>query len=180
MNSTELPDSPTSGQKRPPTFLDNIERVLLRIILGAVLALALLLGFAAWQTRHQKPGMVAALPATTTVSLVVDFGDGAQKRLSGLASTPGMTVLDVMNLAKSHARPVEFTSNGAGERALLTSIDGVKNEGIEAGITTARCWQYWVNGQYGRTSMGVAKVSPGDWVIWAYRPYESDPKPPAR
>jgi hypothetical protein len=148
------------------------------MILGAVVVLALLLGFAAWHVRHQGGAPAVASPASSTITVVIDFGDGSQRRLSGLAATPGMTVLDAMNLAKAHPHPIAFTCSGAGDRALLTSIDDVKSEGIEAGIATARCWQYWINAQYGMTSIGVAKLQPGDRVTWAYRPYESDPKPP--
>ncbi len=173
------PPSPTSGGKPAPTFLDGVERVLLRIILAALVVLALLLGFAAWHTRHQKNAALAVSPASTSISVLVDFGDGSQKRFANLAFTKDMTVLDAMKLAATHPRPLVSEIKGTGDRAQLMSIDGQRDEGIEKGVAAARCWQYWVNAQYGMTSIGVAKLQPGDRVTWAYRPYESDPKPPA-
>lgn len=140
--------------------------------------LALLLGFAAWHSRHQKAAAIAGNPASTSIAVLVDFGDGSQKRLADLAFTKEMTVLDAMTLAGLHPRPIVSEIKGSGDRAQLMSIDGQRDEGIEKGIAVARCWQYWVNTQYGMTSIGVAKLQPGDRVIWAYRPYESDPKPP--
>lgn len=170
--------SPATGDKPAPTFLDGVERVLLRIILAALIILALLLGFAAWHTRHQKAAAAAAAPASTAISVLVDFGDGSQKRLADLSFTKDMTVLDAMKLAGTHPRPIVSEIKGVGDRAQLMSIDGQRDEGIEKGIALARCWQYWVNTQYGMTSIGVAKLQAGDRVSWAYRPYESDPKPP--
>lgn len=170
--------NPASGGRPAPTFLDGVERVLLRIILAALVVLAVLLGFAAWHARQQKAATVVAAPASTAISLLIDYGDGAQKRLAGLAFTPEMTVFDAMNLANAHPRPIMCVVKGTGDRAQLMSIDDLRDEGAEKGIKTARCWQYWVNAQYGMTSIGVAKLEPGDRVVWAYRPYESDPKPP--
>ena len=173
------PPSPASGDKPAPTFLDGVERVLLRVILAALVILALLLGFAAWHTRHQKAAAVAATPMSTTVSVLVDFGDGSQNRITDLAFTSDMTVVDAMKLAGTHPRPLASEIKGTGDRAQLMSIDGQRDEGIQKGVAAARCWQYWVNAQYGMTSIGIAKLQPGDRVSWAYRPYESDPKPPS-
>lgn len=178
MNDNPHSKSPAASGKPAPTFLDGVERMLLRIILVALVVLALLLGFAAWHTRHQKAAAVAGSPESTSVSLLVDFGDGSQRRLLDLMYRKEMTVLDAMKLAGAHPHPIISEIKGSGDRAQLMSIDGQRDEGIEKGIAVARCWQYWVNAQYGMSSIGVAKLEPGDRVIWAYRPYESDPKPP--
>ena len=177
-----LPDpspnpAPTGPEPtRPPTFLDGVERVLLRIILAALVVLALLLGFATWHARQQRGAVAqnAGANAATTITLVIDYGDGVRKTFMDLGASPGMTVLDAMNAAKSHTRPLAFTTTGSGDSTLLHSIDDVTNEGING-----RAWQYWIDGTYGMASIGAAKVNPGQRVSWAFRPYDRDPKPPA-
>lgn len=174
----DLPAGPEDP--RPATFLDRVERVLLRVILVAVLVLALLLGFASWHTRQQRAAaaaQAAGANVATMVSLAIDYGDGVRKTFTDLPASPGMTVLDVMNAGKSHARPITFTATGSGETTLLDSIDDLPNEG--ANKRPSRCWQYWIDSSYGMSSIAVAKVNAGQRVSWAFRPYESDPKPPA-
>jgi hypothetical protein len=162
----------------PRTFMDSVERFLLRVVLLGVVLLALLLAFAAWHTRHNAPaaGLAGppAAPATTGITLTIDYGDGTQKRFTDLSFTPGMTVLDAMNAARSHARPLVFTSTGAGEGAIVSAIDGVGNEGGTPGGLggTLRNWQFWVNDRYGEASIGVAKLAAGDRVTWGFRKYE--------
>ena len=90
-----------------------------------------------------------------------------------------MTVHDTMTAAQSHARPLAFTTTGSGDTTRLTSIDDVKDEGMGLPTERKRNWQYWIDGTYGMTSIGVAKVGPGQRVSWAFRPYDREPKPPA-
>ena len=173
-------DTPGPGYRPPPTFLDRVERGLLRVILIALVFLALLLGFASWHARQQRSAAQQnpVANAATTVSLLIDYGDGVRKTFTDLPASPGMTVLDAMNAAKSHARPIAFTTTGSGDTALLNSIDDLSNEGAAKHPGQSRAWQYWVDGAYGMTSIGAAKVNAGQRVSWAFRPYESDPKPP--
>lgn len=175
----------------PPNFLDTIERYLLRAILGGLVVLVLLLGFAWWQAKHAPAttragasgaavgaGGVAAVPATTTITLVIDFGDGTQRRFTDLAFAPGMTVVDAMRAAAAHARPLVFESKGSGPGAIITSIEGIRDEGAGTNPGAARAWQYWVNAAYGETSAGAAALKAGDRVSWAFRPYAKDLTPP--
>jgi hypothetical protein len=169
--------------KAPRTFLDVIERVLLRIILGALAVLVLLLAFAWWhnhRTGAAGPGAaapVAITPTTTTVTLVIDFGDGTQRRFTDLAFTPGMTAMDATRAATTHARPLALESRGQGSTAIITSIEGIRDE-TGADPATSRAWQFWVNGAYGETSAGAAALRAGDRVSWAYRAYGKDRTPP--
>lgn len=167
----------------PPNFLDTIERYLLRAILGGLVVLVLLLGFAWWQARH-APGTTragasgAAVPTSTTITLVIDFGDGTQRRFTDLAFAPGMTVVDAMRAAAAHARPLVFESKGSGPGAIITSIEGIRDEGAGTNPGAARAWQYWVNAAYGETSAVTAALKAGDRVSWAFRPYAKDLTPP--
>jgi hypothetical protein len=159
--------------KAPQNMLDVIERWLLRAIIGAVVLLALLLGFAALQTRHLRAVAAAAAssPVGNAISIVVDFGDGAQRRVSGIAFAPGMTVLDAMNAAKERAHSFGFSASGRGETALVSQIDDVANESGQG----SRAWQYWINREYGTVSVGAAALKAGDRVSWAFRKYEANP-----
>src|SRR5215472_9650244 len=77
---------------------------------------------------------------SATVRLVVDYGDGVIKTITGLPWAKGSTVLDVMNAAKSRPHGISFTYTGSGASAFLTRIDDVANEG-----GAKKNWQLWVN-----------------------------------
>lgn len=163
--------------------MESLERLILRAILVALVILGVLIGFAVWHARQQQATARAAAaiaPASTAITLLIDYGDGTQRRFTDLAHTPGMSVLDAMRLGAGHARPLGVAIKGEGEMSLLTRIDDLKNETptTAASPGAIRAWQFWINGQYGQVSLGAAKLNPGDRVSWAYRVYESDPKAP--
>lgn len=108
-------------------------------------------------------------PAAETVKLVVDYGDGFQKRFTALPWVKGMTVLDVLNKAKAHPRGITFKHTGSGETAFLTQIDDVKNEG---GGKDKKNWIYRVNDKLADRSCGVFAVKAGDEVVWKFDVYK--------
>lgn len=167
--------SPGTNAGRSLTFMDFIESMLLKAMLFGVIVLALVLG-TAWYfgglTRPAPPPSTAAQSASP-VSLVVDFGDGAQMRFLNLAYSPQMTVLDVLKAAKSHPRALQFTTRGEGPMTLLVSVAGVENAGKDGGN-----WQFWINQAYGTTSIAVAAIQPGDRVTLGFAKYESLKTPP--
>src|SRR5262249_41266469 len=83
----------------------------------AILLAAILLAFAAAGDR--------AHAQTATVSLVIDYGDGVIKAITGLPWAKGSTVLDVMNAAKDRPHGITFSYTGSGASAFLTRIDDV-------------------------------------------------------
>ncbi len=101
---------------------------------------------------------------TATVRLVVDYGDGVIKTITGLPWTKGRTVLDVMNAAKDRPHGITFSYTGSGASAFLTRIDDVANEGGGA----KKNWQLWVNTAYADRSFGVYEVQPLDVVFWRF------------
>jgi hypothetical protein len=121
---------------------------------------------------NQRPS--AAAPETSpgvsgkTIAVVIDYGDGAQKRVT-VAWREGMTVLDAMQLAAKHPRGIQFTHRFAGDRAFLDSLDGMTNQG---GGETAHNWVYRVNDQFAHDSIGVHCLSPADVVLWKFGKYE--------
>ena len=117
--------------------------------------------------------------ASTPISLIIDYGDGTQSRITDIAPKQDMTVLDAMTVAATHPHPISFVASGSGATTLLSQIADVKNEGVGRRPGLARNWQYWIDAQYGMDSIGIAKVHAGDRITWSFRPYESDPKPPS-
>ena len=102
------------------------------------------------------------------VALTVDYGDGFQKRFTSVPWSEGMTVLDVMSEAKRHKRGrLEFRHRGKAATALLFQIDDVANQG-----GGRRNWIYYVNKQKADRSFALAKVEPGDEVLWRFETYQ--------
>jgi Domain of unknown function (DUF4430) len=100
---------------------------------------------------------------SATVRLVIDYGDGVIKTITGLPWTKGSTVLDVMNTAKSRPHGISFGYTGSGASAFLTHIDDVANEG-----GGKKNWQLWVNTSYADKSFAVHEVQPLDVVFWRF------------
>lgn len=112
----------------------------------------------------------AASPADAEpVTLAIDFGDRT-RRFEGIGWTEGMTVLDVMQAAEDADGALDFDSTGRGETALVTAIDGQRNEGAGR---SAQNWLYWVDGAFASRSFAVATVEPGDTVTWRFAPYDA-------
>jgi hypothetical protein len=124
---------------------------------AAILLAAMLLAIAAAsdQTHAQS----------ATVRLVVDYGNGVIKTITGLPWAKGSTVLDVMNAAKDRPHGITFSYTGSGASALLTRIDDVANEG---GGGVKKNGQLWVNTSYADRSFGVYEVQPLDVVFWRF------------
>jgi hypothetical protein len=166
----------------PKTFLDRVERWLLIAILAAAALLIPLVMFALWHARQQQTAPLTGegrSVESTSLSIVVVFGDGAHKRSENLPFAQGMTVLDAMNLARAAPDPIAFRATGSGATALITQIDTVANES-GAARPDSKAWQYWINSSYGTMSVGAAVLHPGDRITWAFRKYEADPGPPPK
>lgn len=102
---------------------------------------------------------------TKIVAVVIDYGDGVQKHFTAIEWKTGFTVLDAMRAAKAHPRGIRFEYQGDGAKALLTTIDDLKNEG------KGRNWIYRVNGKLADTSFGVRELVAGDSVLWKFEVY---------
>jgi uncharacterized protein DUF4430 len=124
---------------------------------AAILLAAMLLAVAAAGDR--------AHAQSATVRLVVDYGDGVTKTITGLPWAKGSTVLDVMNAATDRPHGITFSYTGSGASALLTRIDDVANEG---GGGAKKNWQLWINTSYADRSFGVYEVQALDVVFWRF------------
>jgi Domain of unknown function (DUF4430) len=127
---------------------------------AAVLAATLLILGAAWAARP-----AAGQNAAAAVRLVIDYGDGTTKTISGLPWSKGNTVLDAMKAATARPHGISFSYAGSGATAVLTKIDNVQNQGGGAG---KKNWQYWVNGTYGNRSFAAFELQAQDVVLWRF------------
>ena len=103
---------------------------------------------------------------TITVTIVIDYGDGVQKRFKKVPCTANATVLDAMHKTMQHARGIKFRYRGSGETALLIQIDNLKNEG-----GNGKSWLYEVNGKLARRSFAIQNLSNHDTILWKFDIY---------
>jgi hypothetical protein len=99
------------------------------------------------------------------VQLVIDYGDGVEKRFTRLPHLNDMTVLDAMQQAAKHKRGIKFEFRGRGATAFLFQIDDLKNQGRGSN------WIYRVNGKLAEVGFGVRKLQAGDTVLWKFGSY---------
>jgi hypothetical protein len=137
----------------------------LPLFLGIVL-LAILLG----QNRYLREAILkrqatplqaeAINERAEKVLLSINFGDG---RLESTAVEwrDGMTVADVLQQEPR----ISLVTNGSGESAFLTALDGVANQGAGG-----RNWTYTVNGKFADRSFAVYELQPNDHVLWTFGP----------
>ena len=119
--------------------------------------------------RAAAKSPAAPTSARRTVELVIDFGDGAEKRFTELPWRENMTVLDVLEAAKAHPHGITFAVRGSGDRTLLTQLDGVANQRGAAG---AKNWIFYVNGRKAARSAGAKTVKSGATILWKFEAYE--------
>jgi len=102
-------------------------------------------------------------PQGETVSLAVDFGNGARRTWT-LPWGEGLTVERLMQRARDFQPGIVFEQDGSGEMAFLTSLEGVAN-----GTGDGRYWLYSVDGRHGDVSFAVQPVEAGAVVLWEFR-----------
>ena len=115
-----------------------------------------------------RPTSTATTPANSdVVELVVDYGDGVQKRFTRLPWSDEMTVLDALQAAQKHPRGIEVEIRGSGPMAMLTKVDDLENgQGDPAGY-----WTYTVNGKKAERGAGAYGLKPKDVVEWRFGVY---------
>ena len=139
-----------------------------------VLLAGLLLGLIAvgkWAPKpvpRQLPGRSAdwtpsPQPTGETVSLTIDFGNGATKEFAALPWRVEMTVADLLVAAREFQPGIVFEQVGTGEGGFLRSLDGLANEGAEG-----RNWLYQVGGQHAHRSFCLETIEPGKHILWKF------------
>jgi len=107
------------------------------------------------------------------VHLIINYGDGVQKRFDAIPWTKGMTGEDLLNQAKSSTHGISFQATGTGATFFLQKIDDLLNEGSGS---TKRNWQYWLNTNYATVGAGAQQLQPDDVVTWKFDTYPPSTK----
>jgi hypothetical protein len=144
------------------------------ILPGMVAGLLVLLGVLLMPVPAQGQGAGGAVPAAAEqkhVTLVVEYGEGVEKRWSRLDWKAGVTVAQVLSAADAMPGPLglELVARGDGERFFVKEIDGLANQG---GGKADRNWLFFVNGEMAKKSAGIVEVSAGDTIVWRYIPFD--------
>jgi len=143
---------------------------------GAVILAAILVGLLGCRhdsTSQSRSASVhksadLAAPGEPAVELVIDYGDGAQKRFTRIPHKDGMTALAALRFAATHPRGITLESTGSGSSALVTRIDDLANDATQQG----KNWLYRINGKLADKSCDAYVLSPGDVVLWVFEEYE--------
>ncbi|MDX2114154.1 MAG: DUF4430 domain-containing protein [Planctomycetota bacterium] len=141
------------------------------IVAAALLAFPLLSAVLAQTGSGDSPSRGPAVGGDAKqVELLVEYSDSVSKRWKQIPWTPGMTVKGVLDHAAGLSGPsrLAYEAKGTGERSLLTSIDGLANEG---GGASSRNWLFKVAGKAGQASFAVSEVAAGDTIEWRFAPY---------
>jgi hypothetical protein len=101
--------------------------------------------------------------AKQVVSLVIDYGDGAEKHFTALPWRKGMTVLDALDEARKHPRGIRYEHRGTGATVFVTQIDDLTNEGA------GRNWTYRVNDKPATRSCGIFELLANDAILWRFK-----------
>ena len=110
--------------------------------------------------EHWTP---AKPPQGDTVALAIDFGNGARREFAALPWSRGMTVGELMRQARRFRPAIAFTQQGAGDKAFLTSLEGVTNQGGDG-----RYWTYQIDHRPAKMSFDVQPLAPGERVLWEF------------
>ncbi len=134
-------------------------RVSRRAILSFVLVLVLAPG----------AGLLPAAEPKPSVTLVVDYGDGASIHFKDLKWTAGMTAFDALVAGRAHRHGITFTQKGTGSSTLITKIGDLANEG------SGKNWLYSVNDKPGEESAAIHEIKADDTVLWRFQLYDYNP-----
>jgi hypothetical protein len=156
MNETTFSSSTTKSWWRLP--------ILLAIVLAAIVT-ARVSGCGEQEHSAGPMGKTepVADPKGRTVSLTIDYGDDRKRQFDAIPWHAGMTVDDQLTAASRLPNGVTYTVRGYKERALLTQIDKVENEG-----GGQRNWLYSVNNVKAEKSFAIYELQPGDRVLWVF------------
>lgn len=138
----------------------NYQHVSRRMIVLYILTISCLTTFTAHEAHSQEN-------VKKTISLILDYGNGFERRYTKLSWTENMTALEATRLASKHKQGFELLVKGSGATAFVTAIDGVKNEG------QGKNWMYRVNGKKGDRSSGIYKLRANDVVKWTFEVFDS-------
>lgn len=111
-------------------------------------------------------GASLAAEPEKTVQVVLDFGDGSEKRYTQIPWKEEANAFSVTAAAGKHPRGFALQSRGSGATRFVFSLDGQKNEG------NGRNWILRINDKLAKQSCELVEVSPDDVILWRFQRYE--------
>ena len=110
---------------------------------------------------------LATSPAPGTVSLMIDYGDGAVETYNAPVASDENLFQVMEKLTQDNSLTFESkTYEGLG--ALITKI-GDKENGADN-----RYWQYWVNHKKPEVGASAYNPKPGDFIEWKFIPFKGE------
>ena len=169
----EAPTDITGVAVRRQETSRNSWTLWLVLLVALAVTSAILVKFRQERLNHGAPAVDGSGPAAwtpppdsqmATVSLEIDFGNGARREFAALPWSAGMTVADILERAAAFGPGLTFSQQGSGAGAFLSSVDGVTGD-----ASIGRFWIYEINGKAGDVSFAAQPVAAGDRVLWAFK-----------
>jgi hypothetical protein len=120
------------------------------------------------RSAGQPSNIKLAVDGEPAVELMINYGDGSEKRFTRIPFEDGMTVSAALQYAAKHPRGITFEKSGTGDAALLTRIDDLANQAGADGNN----WLYRVNGKLATKSFDAYVLAAGDVILWTFEKYE--------
>ncbi len=112
--------------------------------------------------------LLATDNSSTTVSLMLDYGDGGIKVYKDISVTTGETMLQLLE-NQSKAATLNFTTKSYAGLGKIVETIGRKTNGEDG-----KYWQYWVNNQYVPVGAESYVIKPGDVTMWKFIKYKQE------
>ncbi len=134
------------------------------LILGGILILLVILVSGNRQSTtppaqlENSPTIQPLVSPAEKFTLIIDFGNSAEKISQSLDFKKGENLLSVMKKTNLKIETKEYPPYGF----IIEGINGFKNG--EGG----RYWQYWVNGKYSQVGASALNPNPGDQISWKF------------
>lgn len=138
-------------------MVSNKLKVSLIVVGGLALCLVAASFFVGTETPTDNP---VTNDTTSTVRLVIDFGDGEIKNFELEPHGENLFVLMSSKLSEEGIDVVYETFTGLGE--LITRI------GDKKGGDGGKYWQYWINGNYAQVGASSYIPKAGDIIEWKF------------
>lgn len=128
------------------------------VILGIVFLLGISVGR---DYRAPATETVSQNQPQSSVSLMIDYGDGRVKTFHDLS---GATAFDVLkNATDANSTELKYKDYGGELGIFIESIGGIGKD-----PSGKKWWQYWVNNKYSQVGVSSYKIQPGDIIEFKF------------
>ena len=136
--------------------------------IGLLLALVFVAGFGLGASVNLPSLPQTSTPSPGTVSVMLDYGDGAVETYDNVSLPANENVFQVMERTAKESNFAFESKEYEGLGALITKI-GDKENGAEN-----RYWQYWVNHKKPEVGASAYTLNSGDFVEWKFIPFKME------